>query len=528
MGKIVITGQEARQKTLAGVNILADAVKVTLGPRGKNVAIEVQKYQVPLITKDGVTVARHITLDDHCENMGAQLVKSVAAAANNTAGDGTTTATVLAQAIYSHGLKMVAAGYNPVLIKRGIELATETVVTHLKEMAIGVSDENTLAYVASISANNDKALGKMIAEAVAMVGNDGILTVEEESGTTTHVEYTDGLKLERGLLHPDFITNPNKLTSELQDAYILLHDGKIDNIHMIVPLLKTVSESGRAILIVVKEIDSQTINQIAYNCAKGSLKACVIRAPGFGDHRRAFLEDIAVVTGGIVTSDARPLDTINILDLGEARKVSVGLNFTSIIDGKAPAGAVDEMIVTINNQLSNGDLFDHQIDILKGRLSRLGGGAAIFKVGGTSDAEVREKRDRVEDAINAVRSAIEEGIVPGGGAALLKCLKVLKKMDTSDLLPEEAVGVKIVMESIQAPFSQIMKNAGVEFSSIYIERISESKSSGFDALKMEYVEDMIERGIIDPVKVVRAALEHAASASGTLLTTEVVIFDSEQ
>lgn len=526
MGKTVVIGQEARQRTLAGVNTLANAVRATLGPRGRHVAIEIVQYQVPLITKDGVTVARHITLDDRLENMGAQLVKSVAAAANNTAGDGTTTATVLAQAIYSGGLKMIVAGYNPVLVKRGIDKGVSVVVQQLKEMAVDVDDEDTLSYVATISANNEGELGKMIAQAVSMVGNEGVLTVEEEPGGETRVEYTDGFRLSRGLLHPDFITNPSRLTSELQEALVLLYDNKINNIQEILPILQVASENARPILLVARDYDPEVIKQVAFNVVKGSIKACVIKAAGFGDHRRAILEDIAVVTGGTVVDSKDRLGQVNITDLGVARKVTCGLNSTSIVDGAASEADIEKVIETVKQQIAQGDLFDHQLDALKGRLTRLGGGAAIFKVGGTSESEVREKRDRVEDAINAVRSALEEGIVIGGGAALIKCIPALDALDTSELLQEEKVGIQIVRDSITTPFRQIMANAGSDSSAVYIEKIANTPASGYDALRLEYVEDMMDRGIIDPVKVVRSSLEHAASASGILLTTEVAIFES--
>jgi chaperonin GroEL len=526
MGKIVVIGQEARNKTLVGVNALADAVKATLGPRGRNVAIEISEYSVPLITKDGVTVARHISLDDRIENMGAQLVKSVAAAANSTAGDGTTTATVLAQAIYSDGLKMVAAGYNPILIKRGIDRAVSAIVEGLKENSVKVSDKETLAYVATISANNDKELGDMIAEAISMIGDDGVLTVEQEAGEKTRVEYTDGFRLDRGILHPSFITNASKLTSELKDALVLLYSEKIENIKDIIGILQVASENNRSILIVAKDYDPSVISQLATNCERGSIKACAIKASGFGDHRTAVLDDLAVITGGSVFKTKSALADLTISNLGTARSVISGLNSTSIIDGGAPQSFIDETILTIKEQMLQEDLFHHQTEVLKSRLTRLGGGAAIFKIGGVSESEVREKRDRVEDAINAVRSALEEGIVTGGGSALLKCANRLDDMGLT--MKEEIVGVEIVRKAIKAPFTQIMKNAGSDSASLFIERISKDKYSGYDALKMEYVDNMYDSGIVDPVKVVRSSLEHAASASGTLLTTEVIIIDSDK
>ena len=528
MGKTVITGQEARNKTLKGVNTLADAVKATLGPRGRHVAIEIHPYQAPLITKDGVTVARHINLDDRCENMGAQLVKSVAAAANHSAGDGTTTATVLAQAIYSNGLKMIVAGYNPVLIKRGIDIAVEEVVKGLKDMSIQVSDEENLSYVATISANNDKVLGDMIAEAVATVGNNGILTVEEDAGTNTRVEYTDGFKLQSGMVDPNFINNPGKLISEFSDCLILPIDEKISSIHELVPVLQIASENERPILLIVHTIAKEALQHIVFNHVKGNIKACVIRAPGYGDNRRAMMDDVAVICDGIVADNkSHKLDSITLDQIGVARKVEVGLNFTSIIDGRATSEAVDEEVALIKKQLEQSSLFEHQLNAFEGRLSRLSGGAAIFKVGGTSETEVRERRDRVEDAVNAVRSALTEGVVPGGGTALIKCIKYLDQLDKSDLLPEECVGIKVVRDALVAPFTQIMNNSGTDSAAIWIDKISADDTSGYDALKMEFVENMMDRGIIDPTKVVRVSLEHAASASGILLTTEVTIFNSD-
>lgn len=528
MGKTVIIGAEARQKMLNGVNILANAVKATLGPRGRNVAIERHNVLVPLITKDGVTVARHINLDDRCENMGAQLVKSVAAAANNSAGDGTTTATVLAQSIYGEGVRMVEAGNNPVLIKRGIDLAVKEVISRLKEMSVDISTGETLTSVATISANNDPALGKMISEAIEAVGENGVLTVEEDTGSDTRVEYTDGLKVDRGVLSPYFITNANNLTAELSDCYILLYNDKIKSINELVPIIQPIAESGACLLIIAKEIEKDAIDNIAYNKENGALKACVIKAPGFGDVRTAILQDIATITDGTVFDSSRALETASIQDLGRARKVVSGLNTTTIVDGFADKADIEVEIDRITNLLGSSDLFDHQKEVLRGQLSRLGGGAAIFKVGGNSEAEVRERRDRVEDAINAVKSAIEEGIVPGGGSALLKCIKSLDNIDITKLMPEEIIGINIVKKSIQAPFHQIMINAGVEKYHGISEKIEAEGPIGYDALNMKMVDDVFEQGIIDPTKVVRSALEHAASAGGILLTTQVSIFTSEK
>jgi chaperonin GroEL len=530
MGKKVVIGSEAREKMKEGVDILADAVKATLGPRGRHAAIE-RKSGPPLITKDGVTVARYINLDDRIQNMGAQLIKSVASYANAEAGDGTTTATVLAQEIYGRGLKYVANGNNPVLVKRGIDLAIESVVNHLKSISIPVSDETTLSHVATISANNNATLGKMIAEAVSAVGNDGIVSVEEATGSVTEVQYSDGLKLEKGWLSEEFITNPSKSTCEMEDPYILLYDSEVKNVHMLVNILNQVIQEGRQILLVVKTIDPEPLTHLVLNKMKNVIRCCVVRAPGFGDHRRAILEDLAVITGArlFTNSDGRELKDATISDLGTARKVVVGMNSTNIINGSQSRATVERVIEQLKTRMSDPSLYDEQRMLVRSRLSRLSGGVAIFKVGGTSESEMREKKDRVEDAINAVRSALSEGVVPGGGCALLHCLKALDGIDKNSLLEEEAVGVEVVRAALKAPFMQILANAGIEEErSDYMRRIIDShSSSGFDALKLEFVTNMLERGIVDPAKVVRSSLVHAASASGTLLTTEVSIYEDE-
>ena len=530
MGKKVVIGSEAREKMKEGVDILANAVKATLGPRGRHAAIE-RNSGPPLITKDGVTVARYINLDDRVQNMGAQLIKSVASYANAEAGDGTTTATVLAQEIYGRGLKYVANGNNPVLVKRGIDLAIEKVVDHLKAISIQVSDETTLAHVATISANNNASLGKMIAEAVSAVGNDGIVSVEEATGSITEVQYSDGLKLEKGWLNEEFITNPLRSTCEMEDPYILLYDSEVKNVHMLVNILNQVIQEGRQILLVVKMIDPEPLAHLVLNKVKNVIRCCVVRAPGFGDHRRAILEDLAVLTGAklFTNSDGRELKDATIEDLGSARKVVIGMNSTSIINGAQSRFNIEQVISQIKSRLADPSLFDSQREILRGRLSRLSGGVAIFKVGGTSESEMREKKDRVEDAINAVKSALSEGVVPGGGCALLHCLKALDSIDKNSLLEEEVVGIEVVKSALKAPFLQILSNAGIEEErSDYMRRIIDStSSSGFDALRLEFVNNMLERGIVDPAKVVRSSLIHAASASGTLLTTEVSIAEDD-
>lgn len=530
MGKKVVIGSEARERMKQGVDVLANAVKATLGPRGRHAAIE-RKSGPPLITKDGVTVARYINLDDRIQNMGAQLIRSVAASANAEAGDGTTTATVLAQEIYGRGLKYVSNGNNPVLVKRGIDLAVEKVVAHLKQIAIQVSDETTLSHVATISANNNQALGKMIAEAVSAVGNDGIVSVEEATGSLTEVQYSDGFKLEKGWLSEEFITNPSKSTCEMEDPYILLYDSEIKNVHMLVNILNQVIQEGKQILIVAKMIDPEPLTHLILNKMKNVIRCCVIRAPGFGDHRRAIMEDLAILTGAklFTNSDGRELRDATMADLGTARKIVVGMNSTNVINGSQDRSAVERNIAQLKARLSEKTIFDEQKALIRGRISRLSGGVAVFKVGGTSESEMREKKDRVEDAINAVKSALSEGVVPGGGCALLHCLKALDSIDKNTLLEEEVVGIEVVRSALKAPFAQILINAGVEEErSDYMRRIADSTGfSGFDALRLEFVDNMLDRGIIDPVKVVRSSLEHAASASGTLLTTEVSISEDD-
>lgn len=530
MGKIVKIGPQARKEMLAGVDILANAVKATLGPRGRNVAIE-RDWGHPLITKDGVTVARNIVLDDRMQNMGAQLVRSVAAAANTSAGDGTTTATVLAQAIYGQGLILIdQQGLNPVLVKRGIDLAVAKLSARLKGLAAPVKDETSMRSVATISANNDTVLGQKIAEAIAAVGQHGVISVEEATGSSTEVFYSEGLRLDKGWASEHFVTNASKFTAELDDCLILPFDGAIASIHDAAGILGQISKQSKPVLFIVKQITDEALAQIVYNKVQGNLRIAVIRSPGFGDARRAFLEDIAIVAGGKMycDNDGIGLKEAEVSELGVARRVIVSQNSTMIIEGGADQKDIEARVGEINQQIGAGGQHDYQIEILKNRLARITGAAAIFKVGGKSEAEMRERKDRVEDAINAVRSALEEGVVPGGGSSFIHALPVLDEIDTQLLLPEEIAGINIVREAVKAPFCQILQNAGVSEPLSYIERIISSNTpSGYDALRLEYVEDMLLSGIMDPCKVVRSALEHAASASGTLLTTEVAIYESD-
>lgn len=524
IGKEVRFSSDARDGLKEGLDILANAVKSTLGPRGRHAAIE-RSYGQPLITKDGVTVARSITLSDRVRNMGAELIKSVASSTNAVAGDGTTTATVLAQAIYTEGAKMVAAGHNPVLIKRGIDKAVRVVSKKLVDIAKPLDNEDMINNVAIISANNDQELGSLIGSVVSTVGNDGMISVEEATGLDTSVSYTEGINFDRGYITPTFATNMEKLTCELDNPYILLYDGRISSTADLMPVLEAVSEQNRTLLVVAQTVENEALQTLVLNKARQALVSCAVRAPGFGDIRKDMLEDIAVVSGGKLFSSEVPnsLRNASLNDLGQARRVVISRANTSIIDGAGEPSSVERRAERIRSHM-NHNLEGFEYAALKSRLSSLSGAVAVLKVGGLSDSEVKEKKDRVEDAINAVKAAIEEGIVPGGGAALLHCTKDLKALKKEALMTEEIVGVDVIINAIKAPFKQVLLNSGEEHHS-YMEKIINSKntSCGFDALRGNYLQDMYEAGIIDPVKVVRSALENAASASGTLLTTEVTI-----
>tara|TARA_B100000131_G_scaffold323253_1_gene380996 strand:+ start:11932 stop:13539 length:1608 start_codon:yes stop_codon:yes gene_type:complete len=531
MGKEVKFGAEARGGLQEGLDILANAVKSTLGPKGRHAAIDTS-YGAPLVTKDGVTVARSISLDDKLQNMGAQLIKTVASATNAVAGDGTTTATVLAQSIYTEGAKMVAAGHNPVLIKRGIDKAVSSVVDTLKDMSVPVTSEDVIKSVAIISSNNDISLGEMIGDVVSSVGNDGTISVEDAAGTETRVEYTEGLTIDRGYIVPTFITNFEKLTVEFESSLVLIYDGVMSSSYDLLPMLDAVSKAGRPLLIIAKNVDAEALQTLVLNKARGAISVCAIRAPGFGDVRNELLGDIAVMCGGRLYNENELglIRNANLDDLGEARRVIVSRNSTTIIDGAGTQDDVELRVKSIKSQLNQTDLYDHQIASLRQRLSTVSGSVAVFKVGGVSEAEMKERKDRVEDAINAVKAAIEEGIVPGGGSALLHCSKTLQSLKTTKgLIEEERVGIAIVERAIREPFIQILKNAGVDHYS-FMEKIisSSSKMVGYDAFNNVLSKDMMKSGVIDPVKVVRTALENAASASGTLLTTEVTIHDLDK
>ena len=527
--KDVIIGKESRERMSRGVDKLANAVKATLGPRGRNVAIETD-YGPPIITKDGVTVAKYINLSDNIENMGAQLVKSVAASANTIAGDGTTTATVLSQSIYNRGVAAVETGMNPVLLKRGIDFGLSHVLRFLDESSVPITDEESVVRVATISTNNDLELGTLIAEAICAVGKDGLVSVEEAAGQKTTIQYAEGLRLDRGMLSHEFINNPTKLNAELHEPYILCYSDKIHNIQEIFDLINNefVGKPNQ-LLIIAKDIDIKPLQILIANQMKGLINCCVIKAPGFGDTMKAMLEDVAILTGGtlINNDDGIGVKKATMKDLGRARKVIVGLNTTTIIDGSADKASVEERVAAIKEQLKTPDgLYSHQIETLTSRLARLNGAVAIIRVGGPSESEMEERKDRVEDAVNAVFSALSDGVVSGGGSQLLRASKMLKSVDTSSLRKEEVAGVQVLRDAIQDPFKQILINSGFSNDEIeeVISKILESgEHSGYDAFNLKHSDNMLLSGIIDPTKVVKTALEKAASASGTLLTTEVSI-----
>ncbi|MBR4612649.1 MAG: chaperonin GroEL [Kiritimatiellae bacterium] len=511
-----------RQAVLAGVSALAKAVKVTLGPKGRNVLID-KKFGSPLVTKDGVTVAKEIELPDPYQNMGAQMVKEVASKTNDNAGDGTTTATVLAEAIYREGLKNVTAGANPMDLKRGIDQAVDAIVDELGKMSVKVKDQGQIAQVATISANSDATIGKIIAEAMEKVGKDGTITVEEAKTINTTCDAVEGMQFDKGYLSPYFVTNPDAMTCVLDDAYILIHEKKISSLQDMLPLLQQVAKSGKPLLIIVEDVDGEALATLVVNRLRGSLNICAVKAPGFGDRRKAMLQDIAVLTGGkCITEDLGiKLENVKLEDLGTAKKVTVDKDNTTIVEGAGKPSDIAARVSQIRHEIEKSTS-DYDKEKLKERLAKLAGGVAVIKVGAATEAEMKEKKFRVEDALNATRAAVEEGIVPGGGVALIrageKALKGLK------LAGDAATGVAIVRRALEEPLRQIAENAGIE-GSLVVKEVRESKDwKGYDAAADKYV-DMLEAGIIDPKKVTRCALQNAASVAGLLLTTECMITD---
>jgi len=519
--KDVKFSSDARERMLRGVDILANAVKVTLGPKGRNVVLD-KSFGAPRITKDGVTVAKEIELDDKFENMGAQMVREVASKTNDRAGDGTTTATVLAQAIVREGAKSVAAGMNPMDLKRGVDLAVAAVVKDIEKRAKPVASSSEVAQVGTISANGDQTIGKMIAQAMQKVGNEGVITVEEAKALDTEVEIVEGMQFDRGYLSPYFVTNADKMIAELEDAYILLHEKKLSGLQAMLPLLEAVVQSGRPLVIIAEDVEGEALATLVVNRLRGGLKVAAVKAPGFGDRRKAMLEDIAILTGGQLISDdlGMKLENVTLNMLGRAKKVIMEKEKTTIVKGAGKKADIEARVAQIKAQIEE-TTSDYDKEKLQERLAKLAGGVAIIRVGGATEIEVKEKKDRVEDALNATRAAVEEGIVPGGGTALLRAKKAIGRIsnDNSDI----QAGINIVLKALEAPIRQIAENAGVE-GSIVVGKIMENKSEtfGFDAQNEDYV-DLVEKGIIDPVKVVRTALQDAASVAGLLITTEAMV-----
>ena len=514
--------EEARASLLKGLNIMANAVKATLGPKGRNVVID-KKFGSPTITKDGVTVAKEIELQDKYENMGAQMLKEVASKTSDIAGDGTTTATVLAQAIYREGLKNVTAGANPMGLKRGIEKAVDAVVEELKKLSKSTKDKKEIAQVATIASNNDKAIGNLIAEAMEKVGKDGVITVEESKSADTVLDVVEGMQFDRGYLSPYFVTDPERMECVLEDPYILIHEKKISVMKDMLPLLEQVARAGKPLLIVAEEMEGEALATMVVNKLRGTLSGCAVKAPGFGDRRKAMLEDIATLTGGkAITEDLGiKLENIKLTDLGRAKKVVVDKDNTTIVEGAGKASAIEGRIKQIRAQIEE-TTSDYDKEKLQERLAKLAGGVAVVKVGAATETAMKEKKARVEDALNATRAAVEEGIVPGGGVALLRTAKAVEKLK---LEGDEKIGAMIVKRALEEPIRQIIENAGLE-GSVVVEKVkSESTPTrGFDAETVEFV-DMLQAGIIDPTKVERVALQNAASIASLLLTTEALITD---
>ncbi|EKY27217.1 chaperonin GroL [Brevundimonas diminuta 470-4] len=522
--KIVKFNTDARDKMLKGVNVLADAVKVTLGPKGRNVVIQ-KSFGAPRSTKDGVSVAKEIELEDAFENMGAQMIREVASKANDKAGDGTTTATVLAQAIVQEGLKAVAAGMNPMDLKRGIDKAVEAVLEEIKSNSKPVSNNSEIAQVGTISANGDAEIGDLIAQAMAKVGNEGVITVEEAKTAETTVDIVEGMQFDRGYLSPYFITNPDKMEAVLEEPLILLHEKKLPSLQPMLPVLEAVVQSGRPLLIIAEDIEGEALATLVVNKLRGGLRVAAVKAPGFGDRRKAMLEDIAILTGGQVISEdlGIKLETVTLDMLGKAKKVQITKDDTTIVEGSGEKDGIEARVGQIKRQIED-TTSDYDKEKLQERLAKLAGGVAVLRVGGSTEVEVKEKKDRVDDALNATRAAADEGIVPGGGVALLKASKVLDalKADNAD----QNAGVNIVRRALQAPIRQISENSGVE-GSIVVGKVLESDKAefGFNAQTEQYG-DLVEMGVIDPAKVVRSALASAGSVAGIMITTEAAIADA--
>ncbi|CUS98216.1 chaperonin GroEL [Candidatus Kryptobacter tengchongensis] len=523
--KDILFNAEARAALKRGVDKLAEAVKVTLGPKGRNVIID-KKFGPPVVTKDGVTVAKEIELEDPVENMGAQLIREVASKTSDVAGDGTTTATVLAQAIFREGLKNVVAGRNPMDLKRGIDMAVKKVVEGLKEISREVKDKKEIAYVGAISANNDMSVGQLIADAMEKVGRDGVITVEEAKGTETTMEIVEGMQFDRGYLSPYFVTNPDTMECVLENPYILIHDKKISSLKDFLPILEKVAQSGRSLLVIAEDVEGEALATLVVNKLRGTLRCCAVKAPGFGERRKAMLEDIAILTGGTVISEEKgfKLENAQLSYLGQAKKVVVDKDNTTIVEGAGNKEDIKRRINEIKVQIEK-TTSDYDREKLQERLAKLSGGVAVLKIGAATEVEMKEKKARVEDALHATKAAVEEGIVPGGGVAYLR---VMHKLD--ELKPEnedQAVGIDIVRKALEEPIRWIVANAGLE-PSIIVQKVKEGKDDfGFNA-QTERFENLFESGVIDPTKVARVALENAASVASLLLTTEAVVFEKPE
>ncbi|HZN94942.1 MAG TPA: chaperonin GroEL [Myxococcales bacterium] len=519
MAKDIIFDVRAREAILRGVNILADAVKVTLGPKGRNVVIE-KSFGSPTITKDGVTVAKEIELENRFENMGAQMVKEVASKTSDVAGDGTTTATVLAQAIFREGCKLVAAGHNPMDIKRGVDKAVTAVVAELKKMSKPTKDQKEIAQVGTISANGDITIGGIIADAMQKVGKEGVITVEEAKGLDTTLDVVEGMQFDRGFLSAYFVTDPERMEVVLQDPYILIHEKKISSMKDLLPLLEQVARSGKPLLLIAEEIEGEALATLVVNKIRGVLNTCAVKAPGFGDRRKAMLEDIATLTGGKMIAEdlGIKLESITLNDLGRAKRVTVDKDNTTIIDGAGSQKDIEGRVKQIRAQVEE-TTSDYDREKLQERLAKLVGGVAVINVGAATETEMKEKKARVEDALNATRAAVEEGVVPGGGVALVRCLKAIEK---GDWVEGEKFGVEIVRRALEEPLRQIVGNGGLE-GSVIVNKVKEGKDAfGFNAQTATY-EDLIQAGVIDPTKVTRTALQNAASVASLMLTTEAMV-----
>ena len=522
--KLIKYDMKARELMLNGVRTLADAVVVTLGPKGRNVVLD-KSWGSPTVTKDGVTVAKEIELDDKFENMGAQMVKEVASKTSDMAGDGTTTATVLARSIYEEGQKLVAAGNNPMSIKRGVDAAVEVAVKELQKLSKTTKDQREIAQVGTISANNDETIGNIIAEAMNKVGKEGVITVEEAKSMETTLEVVEGMQFDRGYLSPYFVTDPEKMVASLEDPYILIHEKKISNMKDLLPVLEQVAKMGKPLMIIAEDVDGEALATLVVNKLRGTLQVAAVKAPGFGDRRKAMLEDIAILTGGQVVSEdlGIKLENLAVSDLGSAKRISIDKDNTTIVDGAGSRSALEGRVKQIRAQIDE-TTSDYDREKLQERLAKLIGGVAVINVGAATETEMKEKKARVEDALNATRAAVEEGIVPGGGVALVRCLDALSKMK---IKADQKLGVKVIMRAVEEPLRQIANNAGLE-GSVVIDKVKSAQgSSGYNADTDTY-EDLMKAGVIDPTKVVRLALQNAASVASLMLTTQAMVAEKPE